>query len=199
MINTGNINNVGSTGIAVNNNASTISADAGSYIFISNFGTIVAGSNAQPNGQPTNGIWAGFGKACQTNTWGTVVIDNNADVTASAGAGAGISGYNNGNGNVTINEGPDTTVTGYSFGIMAAANNRGSRRQINGDGSTTSGDVTINLSQNAIVEATSTSTVAGTNSYGLFAQNFNNQEGNITINMAAGELHRLPRLRHQRL
>ena len=47
--------------------------------------------------------------------------------------------------------------------------------------------MTINLSQNAIVEATSTSTVAGTNSYGLFAQNFNNQQGNITVNMAAGD------------
>ena len=125
LINTGNIT-AGSSGIAVNNNASTIAATASSFIFISNFGTIAAGPNSQPNGQPANGIWAGFGQADQTSTWGTVVIDNNADVTASAGTGAGISGYNNGNGNVTINDGPDTTVTGYSFGIIATANNRGS-------------------------------------------------------------------------
>src|SRR5262249_28317908 len=145
LINTGIINS-GSTGIVASNTASTISAASNSFIFVSNSGTITAGPNLQPNSQNSHGIWAGYGIATQTSTFGTVVIDNNGNVTA--GTGSGIIGFNNSNGNITINDGPDTIVSGTNLGIQATANNRGND-QVNGHGAASSGDVTINLSQNA--------------------------------------------------
>ena len=196
LINTGNIN-AGSTGIAANNGASSISASSHSFIFVSNFGMINAGNNPQSTSSnlPANGIWAGYGTSGATpNVSGTVVIDDSADVTATSAAQGGASGivaFNNSNGNVTVNvasnpDGPDTTITGYKYGIQATANNRGTavvNGTTNGTGSA-SGDVTINLSQHVTVNATN----AANGTYGVFAENFNNQEGNITVNMAAGDV-----------
>jgi hypothetical protein len=194
LVNTGNIT-AGSAGIAANNNSSSVPLSAKSFIFVSNFGTINAGANPQSTmfNIPANGIWAGYGNGSATTTWGTVVVDDSADVTATSslqGGASGIVAFNNSNGNVTVNvgpnpDGPDTTITGYKYGIQATANNKGTvnGNSVNGAGSA-SGDVTINLSQHVTVNATG----SANGTYGIFAENFNNVEGNITVNMAAGDV-----------
>jgi VCBS repeat-containing protein len=188
LVNTGNVF-AGSTGIAANNNSSSVPQSANSFIFVSNFGNITAGANPQStnNNIPANGIWAGYGNGSAPTTWGTVVVDNNADVTATSslqGGASGIVAFNNSNGNITVNEGQDTNITGFKYGIQAVANNRGIVNGVVTAGAgSASGDVTINLSQNVHIQATSTAN--GT--YGIFAENFNNLEGNITVNMAAGD------------
>jgi len=158
-----------------------------SSIVVSNFGTIVAGGNPQSNGIVANGIWVGYGNGGSSTTNGTVVVDNNANVTATSAAGdSGIVAFNNSNGNVTVNEGPGTTITGAKYGVQATANNRGSavvNGSTNGTGSA-SGDVTINLAQNVTLIATNNAN----GSFGIFAENFNNLEGNITVNMSAGDV-----------
>ena len=171
LISTGNIN-AGSTGIAAQDNASTISASANSLIFVSAFGTINAGTINLNSNNAASGIWAGYGNSFSPlpNVNGTVVVDNNANVTATETGSSGILAFDWGNGDVTVNDGAGTTVSGIKFGIEAVAN----------DSSSGSGDVTINLGQN--------DTVSSSTSYGIFAQDLDNQEGNITITMATGDV-----------
>jgi hypothetical protein len=130
-----------SSAINASNQSATVSAAANSTITISASGTINSGSTPNGSGTQPSGILAGYlGGSSSTpnlNVNGTVIINNSANITAAAGDG--ISGYNYGNGDVTINEGPNTTVTGAQYGLAATKHSGGS------------GDVTINVGQNATI------------------------------------------------
>ena len=111
----------GSSGIFVNNDATAIDASANSKITITANGTIASGQNSALNGG-TAGILAAYTGAINgpfvpdLAVTGTVLINNNANITAAAGWG--IDAYNYGNGSVTVND-TALTVSGAQTGIGA--------------------------------------------------------------------------------
>ena len=111
----------GSTGIFAQNYATAIFGSAHSSITVTANGTITSGQNSAVNGGSA-GILAGYNGAINgpfvpdLAVTGTVLVNNNANITAAAGLG--IDAYNYGNGNVTVND-TAQTVSGAQTGIGA--------------------------------------------------------------------------------
>ena len=162
--------NSSSTGIAADDDASNINVN--SFVSVVAAGTIAAGSTAQGS-LAASGIWAGYGNGSGSfvsGASGTVIVNNLANITAAEGAG--IFAFNSANGNVSVYDEAGASVGGHSYGIEAVAGT--SSGDTNG-----SGDVSIYLGQNAQVSSATT--------YGLFAENYNATEGNISVVMSAGD------------
>ena len=156
----------GSDGIHAPNISTAILASANSTIAISASGSINSGTVLDNGGSP-GGIVAGYtggSLAANLNVNGTVIVTDFANITAAAGDG--IRAYNYGNGNVTVNDSSGTTVSGAQYGIAAFAVSGGT------------GDVAINVSQNATINAGSI--------YGILG--FNSGAGSISITTSSGDI-----------
>ncbi|MFK9804358.1 hypothetical protein ACJENB_24465, partial [Escherichia coli] len=85
-----------------------------------NNAVINSGTTLNPSGSVPQGIAAGFYGANGTSNTainGTVLVNNNANITAAAGYG--VDAYNWGNGDVTLNEAANTSVSGAQYGLAA--------------------------------------------------------------------------------
>ena len=123
--------NSGSAGIDAVNEATAIAASANSSIVVSANGTINSGTVLTGTGHPPGGIVAGYlGGSTDptafplTGLYGSVVVNNYANINAAAGDG--IRAFNYGIGNVTVNDeagsitlGGANPVNGYGDGISA--------------------------------------------------------------------------------
>ena len=158
----------GSSGIDAGNDATAISSTANALVAVSAAGTIDSGTTVNNSGSQPSGIVAGFlGGASATanlNVNGSVIVNNDANITAAAGWG--IEAYNYGNGNVTVNDSSGTAIIGAEYGIAAYAESGGT------------GDVAININSGA--------SIAGTSSYGIFA--YNSDAGNISVITSSGDI-----------
>ncbi len=157
--------NSGGSGISVVNQDTAIAAAANSTITVTANGTINSGTTLNPSGSVPQGIAAGYYGAngtANTAINGTVVINNNANITAAAGYG--IDGFNWGNGNVTVNEAANTSVSGAQFGIAAYALSKGS------------GSVAVNVGANTAVSSL------------LAIQAFTTGVGNINVTTGDGDV-----------
>ncbi len=109
---TGDVITSNSTGINANNQAAAIPLADASTISVTAYGTIDSGPILTSSGNQPAGILAGYrGGTTNTinpNVFGSVTINNNANITASGGDG--IRGYNYGTGNITITDQPNTTI-----------------------------------------------------------------------------------------
>ncbi|MGD1212983.1 MAG: hypothetical protein ABR973_16735 [Candidatus Acidiferrales bacterium] len=168
---TGDVITSGSSGIdAVNE----VAATDGSTITVTAYGTIDSGSTNNLSGSAPAGIIAGYFPdavhSADLSVMGTVIVNNYANITASAGYG--IEAYNWGQGNVTVNDNygsgavASTTISSEQYGITA-------NQESDGIG----GDVTVNVGADAVISATEQYGI-GAYSYGV---------GNITVSMAAGD------------
>ena len=142
----GSIISSGGSGIVANNRDTSIAASADSAIMITADGIINAGSNVNLSGSPSAGIIAGyngtnvgFGSVANTSVNGTVIVNNNANVTDTGGYG--VEAFNFGNGDVTVNDGSGTSVSGTEYGIAAVAESHGT------------GSSTVNVAANATISA----------------------------------------------
>ncbi len=131
----GDIITSGSSGIEAINQATAITAAAGALVAVSaagtiNSGTILTNSGAQPSGISA-GFLGGTSAASNLNVNGTIIVNNAANITATAGWG--IDAFNYGNGDVTVND-FGTTISGAQYGIAAYAESGGT------------GNVAINVS-----------------------------------------------------
>ncbi|WP_409997176.1 VCBS domain-containing protein [Bradyrhizobium cosmicum] len=161
----------GSSGIVAVNRATALGAASGSTITVNTSGAINSGSSPNLSGNLPGGIEAGYtgatnGTSANTGVYGTVVVNNHANITASAGYG--INAYNYGNGDVTVNSFAGTTIAvsgSQSVGINAAALSGGT------------GDVTVTLGENV--------TISGATSYGIRA--YSVDQGDISVTMANGD------------
>ena len=156
----------GGTGINVVNIASSI-AQGTSSITVTNNGTIHSGTQNNIDGSPAGGIYAGYRgvgapspAVPDANVFGTVIVNNNGNITADAGYG--IDAYNWGIGDVTVNEGKNTTIHAGAIGIGAYVDGQGA------------GDATVNLADNVQITTTS--------SYGI--QAYSDGSGSLAVNMA---------------
>ncbi|WP_426424310.1 Ig-like domain-containing protein [Bradyrhizobium genosp. A] len=134
--------NSGGAGISALNQDATLALSANSMVTVTNNAVIHSGTTLNPSGSVPQGIAAGYYGAngtANTNINGTVIINNNANITAAAGYG--VDGYNYGNGNVTVNEVANTSVTADQYGLATFANSKGS------------GSVAINVGANVAVHA----------------------------------------------
>jgi T5SS/PEP-CTERM-associated repeat protein len=134
--------NSGGAGISAINLDTVLAASANNSVTVTNNAVIHSGTTLNPSGSVPQGIAAGFYGAngtANTAINGTVIINNNANITAAAGYG--VDGYNYGNGNVTVNEGDNTSVTADQYGLATFANSKGS------------GSVAINVGANVAVHA----------------------------------------------
>jgi VCBS repeat-containing protein len=106
----GDVITSGGAGIDATNQAASIAASANSTIQVTALGTINSGTTKTGAGNPPAGIIAGyFGNSTNTTPTsylsalnGTVLVNNYADVVATAGDG--IRAYNYGIGDVTVND-----------------------------------------------------------------------------------------------
>ncbi len=155
----------GSTGIGADDTATTILASANSFISISTFGSINAGTTAMSNGHVPEGIWAGYGNSTSPlpNANGTLIINNGANITAPADDA--IDAFNFANGNVTVNDLSGTTISGGVNGIAAFAESGGT------------GNITIDVSSGATIKAASNN--------GILA--LSKSTGSISITTAPGD------------
>jgi hypothetical protein len=171
----GDVLHSGSIGINANNQDTSISAAANSMVVVMAAGTIASGTIASNNGSQASGISAGYlgaGTGANTAVNGTVIVDNNATINASAGSA--INAYNYGNGNVTVNDGAGTSITGGQFGISAYTESGGT------------GNLSINVGANASITATNpVAAVTTTLDYGVNA--FSNAAGNISVITSSGD------------
>ncbi|MFT4109309.1 beta strand repeat-containing protein, partial [Propionicimonas sp.] len=146
----------------------SLDASDGSTITINASGTINSGSSPNQSGNAPAGIEVGYtgsknGTTANTGVTGTVVVNNQADITAAAGYG--IHAYNYGNGDVTVSDGAATTIVAAEDGIRAQALSGGT------------GDVSVTLGANA--------SVTGTNGYGIIAYSID--KGDVSVTMAKGD------------
>ncbi|QDW47974.1 hypothetical protein FFI89_032165 [Bradyrhizobium sp. KBS0727] len=160
--------NSGSAGINVYNQATSIPQVGGvtvSSIAVTANGTINSGMTYTGGGGRPAGILAGY-KGGTTNTtnataFGTVTVDNFANINAAGGDG--IRAYNFGPGDVTVNDHAGTIVAKDMFGITASTNSTGklSITMAAGDNVTSgsSGVQAVNLAT-AISTATTVSVTA---------------------------------------
>ena len=169
----------GGTGILAVNEATAIAASAGSTITVNNSAVVNSGATLDTGGQTAGGIKAGYdgpSGAADLSVYGTVLINNSANVTAPVTSGWGINAFNYGNGNVTVNDlAPMTTVTGPD-GIGAYQNSGGT------------GDVVVAVAADAMIVGTGTGTDPGTtraNGYGI--QAISEGTGNISVTTAAND------------
>ena len=165
----------GSIGINANNQDTSISAAAHSMIVVVAAGTITSGTINSNNGNQPSGISAGYlgaGTGANTSINGTVIVDNNATINASAGSA--INAYNYGNGDVTVNDGGGTTITGAQYGISAYTESGGT------------GNLSINVNSNATITATNP-VAASTSTLDYGIQAFSNEAGNISVITSSGD------------
>ena len=156
----------GSAGIIAENYSTSIAASAQSSIDVTASGTINSGPTGFSNGNRPSGILAGYfpgGNASSFNpsVFGDVNVINFANITASGFSG--IFGYNYGTGNITLNDGPNTTITNTiatSAGYGITATNYGPG---NISISTSPGDV-ITTSSAGVVGASYATAVPATGS-----------------------------------
>ncbi len=167
--------NSGSTGVNVDNQDTSIPTTAGSIIAVTAAGTISSGTIATNNGNQPSGISAGYlGASTGANASinGTVIVNNDANI--SAAAGSGINAYNYGNGNVTVNDAGGTIVSGAVYGISADAESGGG-----------TGNLAVNVGPNAVLAATNPAVVGATPVYGINA--FSNDAGDISVITSSGD------------
>ena len=144
----GDVINSGSTGIAVQNNSTAISAAAQSTINVTNFGTINSGAALNGVGNKPSGIAAGYFAGGQFNSsvFGNVAVNNFANITAAGFSG--IFGFNYGIGDIMLDDAVGTTISNSAgYGITATNYGPG-----NISISTSSGDV-INSSSGGVIAA----------------------------------------------
>ena len=155
----------GGGGILAVNSATAIPASAGSTVTVNAFGTIQSGSTLNLNGLAPNGVTAAYSSGiANPNVFGTVLVNNSANITAAAGAG--IQAYSNAYGNVTVNDSAQTAVQGAQFGIEAKQENGGT------------GDVAVTVGAGA--------SITGTASYGIDAESIGT--GSISVTTASGDI-----------
>jgi large repetitive protein len=151
----------GSSGIEAIDQAATVAAAADALVTVTTTGTIDSGTIPTDNGSPPSGISAGFlggtSDVPNLDVNGTVIVNNDANITAAAGAA--IQAFNYGNGNVTVNDSSGTTVVGAEYGIAAYAESGGI------------GNVAVNVYSGA--------NITGTSSYGILA--YSTDAGNISV------------------
>ena len=178
----------GSSGINAVNEAVAITAAAGALVTVSTAtgSTITPGNIATNSGAAPSGVSAGFlggtSLTSNLNVNGTVIVNNGANISATAVAGSiGINAFNYGNGDITVNDAAGTTVSGAQYGITAHAESGSG--YVNGVVSSTgntvpgSGNIAINVYNNANINSTS--------SYGIFA--FSTDFGNISVITSSGD------------
>ena len=157
----------GGAGVSVLSFATAIAASANSTLTVTTNGTINSGTTNNPSGSVAQGVAVGYYGAngtANTGISGTVVVNNNGNITAAAGYG--IDAYNYGNGNVTVNEGAGTSVSGAQYGIGAFGNSFGT------------GNIAVNVAANA--------TLSGGSIFGI--QAFENEVGSVSVMTAAGDV-----------
>jgi hypothetical protein len=170
----------GSAGIVAENWATPSEPSSLGSITVTAYGAINSGTQPTLLGNAPAGILAGYlpGGAASpnTNVSGSVIVNDDANITAQAGDG--IRAFNFGNGDVTVNDNygagavTSTTISGglsgvVQYGILAEAESGGT------------GDVAVNIGANATI---STST-GPTGLYGIGA--FTDGVGNITVLMTS--------------
>ena len=130
----------GSAGIFVINQAAAIPQADASQITVTATGTINSGTTNETTGNAPAGISVGYAGTNLTpnlNIFGSIDIQDAANITAAAGYGIKAADF--GNGSIVVDELLGTTITGLSGGILA--------QQLS-DGS---GDVSINIASGATV------------------------------------------------
>jgi hypothetical protein len=197
----GDIINSGSTGIDVNDQATSTSPTATVSLIVTANGTINSGSSPTLNGGSLSGINAGYS--------GTGVDDNvtvNSNATIVAAAGVGINAYNSGIGDITITTGiqssisaPGSSIEANAFGggnititndgtasggIYASAVDAGTIGVSNDGQVTATFDAGVEIDQNSAgatgsSKITNTGTIDSTNSNAIFIQE--NATGTATI------------------
>ncbi len=175
---------------AFNQATSILLADA-STIVVTAYGTINSGPILNQSGSQPAGILAGYkgGTTSTTNSnvFGSVTINDYANITATGGDG--IRGYNYGIGNVTITDEPNTTIIAPGeFGIRE--NNYGSGKDTittsSGD-SITSGASGISAINNATAIASSAGSSVSVVAYGTINSGTNlNPSGSQPQAIGAG-------------
>jgi hypothetical protein len=165
----------GSIGVSASNQDTSIPVTANSMIVVTAAGTIISGTILTNNSSQPSGISAGYlgaNTGGNTSINGTVIVDNNATITASAGSA--INAYNFGNGNVTVNDAAGTTISGAQYGISAYTESGGT------------GNLAINVGANATITATNAATPSSTTSaYGILA--FSTDAWNISVITSSGD------------
>jgi hypothetical protein len=164
----GDILTSGSSGIEAINQATTVAVAADALVTVSVAGTINSGTILTDSGSQPSGVSAGFlggtSAAPNLNVNGSVIVNNDANITAAAGTG--IEAFNYGNGNVTVNDSSGTTIIGAEYGIAGYAESGGT------------GNLAINIY--------SGSNITGTSSNGILA--YSTDAGNISVITASGDI-----------
>ena len=116
----GDILNSGSSGINAQDHAASISQTSNSSISVSTDGTINSGATPPSAGNEPGGIKAGYngGSGPTTAVFGTVTVNNGANITAAGGWG--IFAFNDGVGNISITDGVGGTGAGGNITATAA-------------------------------------------------------------------------------
>ncbi|TMJ52385.1 MAG: hypothetical protein E6G85_11905 [Alphaproteobacteria bacterium] len=187
----GDVITSGSSGINAVNEA-TVIAVAGALVTVSTAtgSSITTGNVATNSGNAPSGISAGFlgGTASTSNTTvsGTVIVNNGANILATAAAGSiGINAYNFGTGDVTVNDAAGTTVSGATYGIYAHAESASGyvNGVVSASGNTIpgAGNIAINVYAGAspFSQTTVKETSNANGSYGILA--FSTDVGNISV------------------
>ena len=143
----------GSAGIYVINQAAAIPQSDASQITVTAAGTINSGATNEGGSYTPAGISAGYpgpNSAPDLSVFGSVDVQDAANITAAAGYG--IKAWNYGNGSIVVDELSGATITGVSGGILA--------QQLSGG----SGDVNISIGSGATVSGQTgiTSQITGT-------------------------------------
>jgi large repetitive protein len=164
----GDIITSGSSGIEAIDQAAAVAAAADALVTVSAAGTINSGAILTDSGSLPSGISAGFlgGTSATPNLSvnGTVLVNNDANIAAAAGAG--IQAFNYGNGNVTVNDSSGTTIIGAEYGIAGYTESGGT------------GNLAINIY--------SGSNITGTSNDGILA--YSTDVGNISVITASGDI-----------
>jgi T5SS/PEP-CTERM-associated repeat protein len=171
----GTVINSGGEGVSVVNRNTNIPVNANASITATVNGTVNFGSVPNPSGSPAKGIDIGFfaGGNDNPNVHGTVVLNNNANVTQTVGNGGNaVTAYSYGDGSVTLNEGAGTVVSAGQIGVAALGLSAGN--------SFTGGanDVIVNVGDNA--------RITGIASFGL--QAYDSGDGNVSLTTGNGDI-----------
>ena len=191
----------GGTGIFAINQDSSSFGTVSSTISVTAAGTINSGSADNGNGNPPEGIDAGY---TGVSAVGTVTVDNSANITATGGDGifaffsgassAGTVTVDN-SGNITANAtGGQAIVAEYGgagIGTLGVTDEAGT--QISGgqdgiiaqDGAIVSGNAQATGDGNVTVTVGTNASITGSSRYGIGA--FSNGTGSITVTEASGD------------
>jgi hypothetical protein len=118
----GSVIQSGGTGLNVGNQATVVAAAAASTVTVVAQGSIHSGANTNNSGSAPSGIQAGFnpGNAgvFNSNVFGDVLVNNNANIIADAGDG--INAYNFGTGNIAVNVGFNVSIQALTSATSAS-------------------------------------------------------------------------------